>query len=94
MPRAYLTVTIDTECDKGPGWRVVRPMAFAGVTDGVAQRLEPLFATTGGKGTYLLSGEVLDDPASLEVFRRTKADLGTHLHGETVPPGAHVPDVT
>lgn len=69
-------------------------MAFAGVTDGVAQRLEPLFATTGGKGTYLLSGEVLDDPASLEVFRRAKADLGTHLHGETVPPGAHVPDVT
>lgn len=94
VPRAYLTVTIDTECDKGPGWRVARPVAFKGVTDGVAKRLEPLFASLGAKGTYLVSGEVLDDPAAAEVLQRARGDLGTHLHGETVEPGAYTPDIT
>ncbi|HRH00521.1 MAG TPA: hypothetical protein PLR99_29955 [Polyangiaceae bacterium] len=94
MPRAYLTVTIDTECDKGPGWRVEKPAAFAGVTDGVARRLEPLFRSLGAKGTYLVSGEVLEDPASVEVLLGARADLGAHLHGETVAPDAHLPDVT
>jgi len=94
VPRAYLTVTIDTECDKGKGWRVEKPLAFRGVTCGVHERLEPLFASYGAKGTYLVSGEVLDDPASVDILRRTNADLGTHLHGETVPPDAFVPDVT
>lgn len=94
MPRAYLTVTIDTECDKGRGWRVEKPLAFRGVTCGVRERLEPLFSSLGAKGSYLISGEVLDDEASVEVLRRTKADLGAHLHGETVAPDAFVPDVT
>lgn len=94
VPRAFLTVTIDTECDKGAGWRVEKPFGFRGVTVGVKERLEPLFASTGAKGTYLVSGEVMDDPASVEVLAVAKADLGSHLHGETVPPDAHVPDVT
>ncbi|HQY61582.1 MAG: hypothetical protein IPF92_05765 [Myxococcales bacterium] len=94
MPRAYLTVTIDTECDKGPGWRVEKPAAFAGVTDGVARRLEPLFQSFGARGTYLVSGEVLEDPASVEVLLAAKADLGAHLHGETVAPDAYLPDIT
>lgn len=94
MPRAYLTVTIDTECDKAPRWLVRKPLAFVGVTTGVRERLEPLFASFGAKGTYLVSGEVLRDPASVEVLARSSGDLGTHLHAETVEPGAFVPDVT
>jgi len=94
VPRAYLTVTIDTECDKGPGWRVEKPFAFEGISVGVRERLEPLFASLGAKGTYLLSNEVLEHEPSMDVLRRAQADLGAHLHGETVEPDAHVPDVT
>ena len=42
--RAYLCVSIDTECDKGKGWLSKKPMAFAGIHDGVMKRLQPLFA--------------------------------------------------
>jgi hypothetical protein len=96
MSRAYLCVTIDTESDKGRGWRSQRPMAFHGVTEGVVRRLQPLFARFGAKPTYLLSPEVLRDPACSEVFRRLApaCELGTHLHGEFAEPGAHEPDVT
>lgn len=94
MPRAYLTVTIDTECDKAPRWLVRKPLGFVGVTTGVRERLEPLFASFGAKGTYLVSGEVLRDAASVEVLARSSGDLGTHLHAETVDPGAFVPDIT
>src|SRR4051812_34520738 len=67
--RAYLCVSIDTECDKGKGWRSRRPMSFEGVRDGVVKRLQPLFAERGAKPTYLLSPEVLRDPQCIETFR-------------------------
>ena len=93
---AYLCVSIDCECDKGPGWRVKRPLAFAGITEGIGERLQPLFASFGAKPTYLLSPEVLGDPASVAVLRRLgqNAELGTHLHGEFVAPDAFTPDET
>ena len=96
MSRAYLCVTIDTESDKGRGWRSRRPMSFAGITDGVVKRLHPLFERYGAKPTYLLSPEVMRDAASIETFRRIapSCELGTHLHGEFAEPGAHEPDVT
>lgn len=96
MSRAYLCVSIDTESDKGRGWRSKRPMAFEGVSDGVARRLQPLFALYGAKPTYLLSPEVLRDEASVETFRRIgpSCELGTHLHGEYAEPDAFEPDVT
>jgi hypothetical protein len=96
MSRAYLCVSIDTESDKGRGWRSQRPMAFRGVTEGVVRRLQPLFARFGAKPTYLLSPEVLRDPACSDVFRRLApaCELGTHLHGELAEPGAHEPEVT
>ena len=96
MSRAYLCVSIDTECDKGPAWRVRRPLAFEGVTDGVVRRLHPLFERFGAKPTYLLSPEVIRDEACVETFRRIapSCELGTHLHGELAEPGAHEPDVT
>jgi hypothetical protein len=94
--RAYLCVSIDTECDKGAAWRCRRPMAFSGVHDGVRERLQPLFESFGAKPTYLLSPVVLRDEACVELFRSLErdAELGTHLHGEYAEPDAFEPDVT
>jgi hypothetical protein len=93
---AYLCVTIDTECDKGKGWRCQKPMSFFGIYEGVANRLQPLFDSLGAKPTYLLSPEVLQDARSVELFQKLepRAELGTHLHGEYAEPGAFEPDVT
>ena len=96
MSRAYLCVSIDTECDKGKAWRCQKPMAFAGIHDGVLKRLHPMFTSMGGKPTYLLSPEILRDPGCVEVFRsiEKESELGTHLHGEYAEPDAFEPDVT
>lgn len=96
MSRVYLSVSIDTECDKGKAWRCQKPMAFAGIHDGVVHRLAPLFARYGAKATYLLSPEILRDERSVDVFRKLapNAELGTHLHGEYAEPEAWEPDVT
>jgi hypothetical protein len=96
MSRAYLCVSIDTESDKGKGWRSRKPMAFDGITDGVVKRLHPLFERFGAKPTYLLSPEVLRDAACVETFRKlaSSSELGTHLHGEYAEPDAFDPDVT
>jgi len=96
MSRAYLCVSIDTECDKGKGWLSRKPMAFDGIHDGVVNRLQPLFTTYRAKPTYLLSPEVIRDEKCVEVFRAIEAtsELGTHLHGEYAEPGAFEPDMT
>jgi hypothetical protein len=96
MPRAFLCVTIDTECDKGKAWRTRRPTSFDGVHSGIKDRLQPLFAEFGAKPTYLLSPEVLRDAACVEYFRALapSCELGTHLHGEFAEPDAFEPDVT
>lgn len=95
-PRVYLTVTIDTECDKGAGWKVARPLAFEAITRGVTLRLAPLFRAYGARATYLLSPEVMRHEPSVEALRRVEgeSELGTHLHGELAEPGAFEPDVT
>lgn len=95
-PAVLACISIDCECDKGPGWRSQRPLRFAGITEGVAHRLAPLFAHHGARPTYLISPEVLRDAASVDVLRaqRHAAELGTHLHGEYADPDAHEPDVT
>jgi hypothetical protein len=96
MSRAYLCVSIDTESDKGKGWRSRRPMSFDGVRDGVVRRLQPLFERFRAKPTYLLSPEVIRDEACAETFRKLapSCELGTHLHGEYAEPGAFEPEVT
>jgi hypothetical protein len=49
----------------------------------------------GSKPTYLLSPEVLRDPACVDVLASLQGcELGTHLHGEMADPGAFAPDVT
>ncbi len=96
MGEVFLTVSIDCECDKGRGWRSQRPLAFAGVIDGVGARLQPLFEKYGAKPTYLLSPEVMRDEKSVDLFSAldSRAELGTHLHGEYAEPGAFEPEVT
>jgi hypothetical protein len=93
---AYLCVTIDCECDKGEAWRIKKPLSFAAITTGIAHRLQPLFAAYGAKPTYLLSPEVLADPASAECLTTLAgaAEFGTHLHGEFVEPDAFEPDAS
>lgn len=96
MSRAYLCVSIDTECDKGPAWRSRRPLAFQGVHVGIMERLHPLFTSFGGKPTYLLSPEVVRDDQSAEQLKSLNGscELGAHLHGEYAEPGAWEPEVT
>jgi len=93
---AYLCVSIDCECDKSEGWRVRKPLRFAGITDGIAGRLQPLFGSFGAKPTYLLSPEVMRDAAAAECLNTLpgSAEFGTHLHGEFVDPDAFEPDET
>jgi hypothetical protein len=96
MSRIFLAVTIDCECDKGMRWHSKSPLRFEGVREGVGRRLAPLFRAYRAKPTYLLSPEVLRDPASVELFARQRGDaeLGTHLHGEYADPDAFEPIVT
>ena len=86
--RPILCVTIDCERDKGPGWRARRPQSFAGVHQGIGERLDPLFRRFGVKPTYLLSPEVMRDAAAAECIARLpgSAERGTHLHAEYVGP--------
>ena len=95
MSRAFLCVSIDTECDKGKAWLSKKPMSFAGVHEGIAARLQPLFTEFGAKPTYLVSPEILRDARCIEVLRALPScELGTHLHGEYAEPDAFDPDVT
>ena len=96
MARVYLCVSIDTECDKGAGWKCRIPSSFTGVHEGVVRRLQPMFESFGAKPTYLLSPEVLRDATCAETFRALarRCELGTHLHGEYAEPGSFEPDVT
>jgi len=93
---AYLCVSIDCECDKGERWRLKKPLAFDAMTAGIGERLQPLFRSFGAKPTYLLSPEVLRDPASVACLTGLQgtAEFGTHLHGEFIGPDAFEPDET
>ncbi|HEY6461184.1 MAG TPA: hypothetical protein VIY73_13560, partial [Polyangiaceae bacterium] len=93
--RAFLCVTIDCECDKGPAWRTRKPLSFESVHVGIARRLQPLFERLGAKPTYLLSPELLRDARCLEALRALGGcELGTHLHPELAEPGAFEPEET
>jgi hypothetical protein len=92
---AFLCVSIDCECDKGPAWRTREPLTFDGVHLGIGARLHPLFRRFGAKPTYLLSPELLRDDRCVEALAALDGcELGTHLHGELAEPGAFEPDVT
>ncbi len=87
--KRFLIISIDTECDKGPGWRIRYPMSFEGIYRGIGEILQPLFEEYGFRATYLLSPEVMEDDESISILldvMRRGAELGTHLHGEFVEP--------
>jgi glycosyltransferase involved in cell wall biosynthesis len=83
----WLIVTIDTERDYDPQWRIPGRLSFRSVTEAIPKRLTPLFEGFGVRPVYLLSPEVVCDAASADVLRDTpNCELGTHLHGEYVLP--------
>src|ERR1043166_745739 len=84
----YLAGTIDTECDKGPAWRVQQPIGYRSVLEGVPQRLQPLFDRVGAKPTYLLSPEIIEHDECVATLQQLSGgvELGTHLHGEFIEP--------
>ncbi|MFZ8826368.1 MAG: hypothetical protein ACO2OT_05975 [Candidatus Caldipriscus sp.] len=87
-----LAISIDTECDKGKRWEIIKPMGFRGIYWGVAEYLQPLFERYNLKPTYLLSPEVILDERSVKIFidiNKRGAELGTHLHGEFIEPFAN-----
>jgi len=89
--KLYLIVSIDTECDKGPKWKVRQPLRFKNIIEGVPHRLQPLFEEYAIKPTYLLSPEVLDNQGCVDTLRLLgqKVELGTHLHAEFIEPQAN-----
>ncbi|WP_162919996.1 polysaccharide deacetylase family protein [Hanstruepera ponticola] len=89
--KIYLSVTIDTECDKGAKWRVKQPLSFINIYNGVVKNLQPIFEKYNVKATYLLSPEVIQDSKSVEIFKSfgNKVELGTHLHSEFIEPEAN-----
>lgn len=84
----YLTISIDTECDHDPDWARSKPVAFESITEGVPNRLQPVFNDVGAVPTYLLTVEVLEDDASVEALSSLKGnyEYGTHLHGAFIEP--------
>jgi hypothetical protein len=89
--KIFLIVSVDTECDAGPGWVLQWPLRFSSVLEGIPSRLEPLLNASGARASYLISPEVMRDPACVEVLRAAERDgagLGAHLHGEMIEPDA------
>jgi len=87
--KTYFIITVDTECDKGPGWLIQKPLKFRSAIDGIPSILEPVFQQFGAKATYLLSPEVIQNDDCVSILRDVQkkgAELGTHLHGEFIEP--------
>lgn len=83
----YLIISIDTECDKGPGWLIQKPISFQNIVEGLSRNLMPVLNKYGVKPTFLLSPEVLRDQKSVRYFKALdNAELGTHLHEEFIEP--------
>lgn len=87
--KVFVVVSIDTECDKGPGWKTQFPLCFRSVTEGIPGIFTPLFRKYDLVPTYLVSPEILQDEDCVALLRGLQdAELGTHLHGEFIEPEA------
>ncbi len=92
--RLFFTVTIDTEIDKSPSWRVPDQKSFRSVVEGVPRLLTPLFDRHEARPTYLLSPEVIADEESASVLKETNdRELGTHLHGDVIEPNRRIQEI-
>jgi peptidoglycan/xylan/chitin deacetylase (PgdA/CDA1 family) len=83
-----IVVSIDTEVDKGPDWKISNPVRFTGSSQAITEVLLPLCERYGVKPTFLLSSEVIEHHPSAQTFRALGgfAELGTHLHSQFVEP--------
>lgn len=93
MSSRQFCLTIDVEPDAGPAWKTTDPITFRGVREGI-DRLQRLCDSYGVKPTYLLNPVVIRDTESvafLHSLGTTRAELGTHLHGDYVEPQARYP---
>jgi hypothetical protein len=86
--KVFLTITIDVEPDCSSNWVYSDPLTFRGVSEGIQQRLQPLFGKYNMVPTYLINNVVLEDAASTRVFQSLEGnfELGTHLHPEFIAP--------
>jgi hypothetical protein len=88
MLNKFFIISIDTECDKDKNWKVIKPLSFIGVYEGV-NILEKIFDKYNIRAVYLLSPEVIYDEKSVLIFKdllKKGVELGTHLHGEFIEP--------
>ena len=88
MSKTFMSVTIDTECDKSLNWSNSNPLTFNSVTHGIPNILQPLFNNFSIKPTYFLSPEVIENPSCAQTLLSIKDDceLGTHLHADYIDP--------
>lgn len=93
----HFAITIDTEVDKQPDWRVSDPVTWEGIHTGVFELLQPIFDRHNVAPVYFLSNEVLHNDETATRFAplhaQGRAELATHLHYEFAGPLA-VPDIT
>jgi hypothetical protein len=88
MSKIFMSVTIDTECDKSPNWSNSSPLTFNSIYDAIPNKLQPLFEAYSIKPTYFLSPEIIEDQPSVEILSSFKnnCELGTHLHADYIEP--------
>jgi hypothetical protein len=79
---------VDTEVDKSADWSVSDPPTFRSVVHALPELMAPLCERFGIKATYLLSPEVIEDPASQQALLglASQNELGAHLHGDFITP--------
>lgn len=88
LEKVVVVITIDTECDHDPHWVRSKPLTFHSVTEGIRDRLQPVFHGAGAVPTYLVTVEVLENDACVRALRDIKGphELGTHLHSAFIAP--------
>jgi len=86
--KPVLIISIDCECDKSSDWTSSNPLTFDSITDGIPNRLQPVFDQFRAIPTYLLSNEVLEDQKSVKTLKALtgKFELGAHLHSDYIRP--------
>jgi len=88
MTKTFMSITIDTECDKSVDWSNSNPLTYKSVTHGIPNILQPIFKKFKIKPTYFLSPEVIENQECIDVFLGILDDceLGTHLHADYIEP--------
>jgi hypothetical protein len=87
MTKSFV-LTVDVEIDAGPKWKTSNPATYEGVYKGI-EVLQLLCEVFGVKPVYLISPAVMVDQKSVDFLRslsKLDCELGTHLHGEYIPP--------